>query len=1154
MFVNVYRLISAFIFLIILNNCGKSQQPKDKIDSRKKVQVTSQPVQFANLINEVIDENGRISALTGFTSAALISDGILTGDEKKSVLEDNLYSFSVPQGLIAEYSKPILVAGAALYSNIECDKQEFFPTIPKISDLPESDGDITACIRIKNHDSSEQKFVKIPHFSLIHDINKEKRSLLHITNLKTIVNGRDLIASWDTNNHVQIYRIKYCSSIDCSQAECVNFEVEKATVSHSYTFADDGNYHVCLSGFADEIQSDWTISEVINITTEESEITVSDTTPPENPRIIINGGSERTKNQEVKVTVSSYEADQIYMTNTQNCLNGGEWQIFNGDQIFSWALAQTNALATVYVKTRDEAGNESECVSRSIIHDNQPPSGLSFSINEGATYTNNDHVTLHFSAKDAKQVYISEIEGCGDDGSWATFAKTLPWRLPERNTQLNLYVKFRDSVNNETECLSDGIIHDDISPFGLLSINNGSAFTNSQTIDLKITSETATQIYVTNQSGCLEGGEWESLTNLKKWQISKENSENYVFMKLKDEAGNLSNCLMATVRHDSIPPSVDGIKLEDGISTANSKKTPTLSWGLASDINGSGISHYEIKIGTTKGSADVLPYTYAGNFGNFTFNLATPMIHGKTYYPTLRAIDKAGNSSLEIEGDGFIYGWYQSAYIKADDVDGEDSFGQALALLGDTLAVGMPYEDSGSSTLPGDETIADAGAAYVYKLVEQDQVKSWKKESYLKAIDIIDQGDRFGFSLSLSGNLLAISAPYEDSNQKSITNDLTNNSISADNSVSDSGAVYIFARSQADKLFSKSSYIKAPNGGEEDAFGYSVAISGNILAIGAPFEDNENTAIVNNGEAIVESAQRADSGAVYIFELVNNSWVFKAYIKAPNAGASDQFGKTVALSDSYLVVGAPGEDSSATEIASDNNDKTDSGAVYIFSKSDEGLWVFKQYIKPSELMESHQFGSALALENHTLAIGSPGDGNDLNVLIEGADLNTLSMNNNRPKSGAVWLYKLDDSLVWQNTAYIKSPNSDTDDQFGRSLAVTKENTLVVGAPNEDHLSTGISHLTQLNQATDYSAENEVAVGAAYVFSYGSSKWRLSAYVKGSNSEKSDKFGNQVSAYSNTFVCSASGEANSKGGVVNGLDIPVDDAGATASGAVYIFAH
>ena len=97
-------------------------------------------------------------------------------------------------------------------------------------------------------------------------------------------------------------------------------------------------------------------------------------------------------------------------------------------------------------------------------------------------------------------------------------------------------------------------------------------------------------------------------------------------------------------------------------------------------------------------------------------------------------------------------------------------------------------------------------------------------------------------------------------------------------------------------------YIKASNTGMGDNFGYSVAVSGDTMVVGAPYEASNATGV--NGNQNDNSAP--GSGAAYVFVRNGTTWSQQAYLKASNTGASDQFGWSVAVSGDTVVVGANG--------------------------------------------------------------------------------------------------------------------------------------------------------------------------------------------------------------------------------------------------------
>jgi len=246
----------------------------------------------------------------------------------------------------------------------------------------------------------------------------------------------------------------------------------------------------------------------------------------------------------------------------------------------------------------------------------------------------------------------------------------------------------------------------------------------------------------------------------------------------------------------------------------------------------------------------------------------------------------------------------QVGYIKASNPSERAQFGDAIALSGDgnTLAVGARAESSAAAGINGNEADASAGSSgAVYVFARQGD--RWVQQAYLKASNP-GINDQFGHLVALSadGNILAVSAPFEDSRATGVDGD------QADNSLEQSGAIYVFARRGA--VWFQQAYLKASNPGEAedgDQFGFSLALSddGTTLAAGAISEDSADARI--NGNQADNTANNA--GAVYVFARTGSRWSQQAYVKSssPNgADANDLFGYSVGLSadGDTLAVGA----------------------------------------------------------------------------------------------------------------------------------------------------------------------------------------------------------------------------------------------------------
>jgi hypothetical protein len=472
-------------------------------------------------------------------------------------------------------------------------------------------------------------------------------------------------------------------------------------------------------------------------------------------------------------------------------------------------------------------------------------------------------------------------------------------------------------------------------------------------------------------------------------------------------------------------------------------------------------------------------------------------------------------------------------YLKASNTGADDQFGYSVALStdGGTLAVGARYEDSAETGTAGtgaDNSATDSGAVYVF-------VRSggtWTQQAYLKAANA-GAGDLFGFSVALSadGSLLAVGAVNEDSGETGTA------ATGADDSATNSGAVYVFARGNG--TWTQQAYLKASNTGGGDQFGWRVALSadGATLAVGAPAEDSAEMGTTGTGA----DNTATDSGAVYVFTRGGGTWTQQAYVKASNTGGGDQFGISVALSadGGALAIGANAEDSAETGTAGTGTDNsaTDSGAVYLLTRAG-GTWTQQAYLKASNTGSGDQFGVSVALsaDGGTLAVGATfEDSAETGTTATGAD-------DSATDSGAVYVFTRAGG-TWTQQAYLKASNTGGGDRFGRSIALAADGrTLVVGANHEASAETGIG-----GTGADNSAASS---GAVYVFGRDDGAWTQRAYLKASNPGTGDQFGFSValSADGGTLAVGGSGEDSAE----RGTTATGADESATNSGAVYVF--
>jgi len=351
--------------------------------------------------------------------------------------------------------------------------------------------------------------------------------------------------------------------------------------------------------------------------------------------------------------------------------------------------------------------------------------------------------------------------------------------------------------------------------------------------------------------------------------------------------------------------------------------------------------------------------------------------------------------------------------------------------------------------------------------------KLWSHQAYLKAPNN-SNGDIFGNSVAISGDTIAVSAVNEDSTTTSIINgsDLS----STNNAGNNNGAVYVFTRT--DSTWSHQAYLKAPNNSNEDYFGSSVAISGDIIAVSAIYEDSTTTSIINGSDLSGTNDSGTDNGAVYVFTRTGSTWSHQAYLKAPNNSNDDYFGSSVAISGDTIAVGAPGEASTTTSIingsdlSSTNNAGNNNGAVYVFTRSGS-TWSHQAYLKAPNNSNLDVFGNSIAISGDTIAVGANNEDSTTTSIINGSDLS--STNNAGNNNGAVYVFTRSGS-TWSHQAYLKAPNNSNLDVFGNSIAISGD-TIAVGARLEDSTTTEIIHGSDLSGTNDSGDNN----GAVYVF-------------------------------------------------------------------------
>jgi hypothetical protein len=233
-----------------------------------------------------------------------------------------------------------------------------------------------------------------------------------------------------------------------------------------------------------------------------------------------------------------------------------------------------------------------------------------------------------------------------------------------------------------------------------------------------------------------------------------------------------------------------------------------------------------------------------------------------------------------------------------------------------------------------------------------------------------------------------------------------------------------------------------------DDFGSSVAISGTTAVVGTSGTDY--------------------AGRAYVFTKTSSGWKQTAELMGSDVVAGDEFGASVSIWGTTVVVGAESHANNA-------------GRAYVFTKTSSG-WKQTAELKGSDTVANDWFGWSVTVFDRTIVVGATGHGN---------------------YAGRAYVFT-NTAGVWKETAELKGSDTTAGDFFGYSVAISGT-TAIVGAENI------------ANKA-----------GAAYVFTKTRAAWPQVAEVEGSDTTAGDWFGSSVAISGTTAVVGAPGHAKYAG--------------------------
>lgn len=313
-------------------------------------------------------------------------------------------------------------------------------------------------------------------------------------------------------------------------------------------------------------------------------------------------------------------------------------------------------------------------------------------------------------------------------------------------------------------------------------------------------------------------------------------------------------------------------------------------------------------------------------------------------------------------------GWIEEQKLLAGDGAPDDQFGNSVAVSGEVIIVGAFGH-------------GEAGAAYMFRF--DPGAGGWVEEQKLLAADGT-AGDNFGYSVAVSGNVALIGAYGVDDNGVSSGSayifrfdgtrwveerkllasdgapyDFFGVSVALSDGVAvvgayltdegemNSGSAYVYRFNGS--TWMEEQKLVASDGAADDRFGGSVAVSGDVVVVGAVQDDDYGT----------------DSGSAYVYRVNGSVWIEEVKLLPTDGAARDKFGVSVAVSGNLVAIGA---------YMDDENDISDSGSVYGF-RFDGLTWVQTEKLVASDAWYADYLGFCVGVSGDATVAGAIQDDN-----------------------------------------------------------------------------------------------------------------------------------------------------------------------------------
>ena len=453
-------------------------------------------------------------------------------------------------------------------------------------------------------------------------------------------NDNPITAAITFNQNVTGFTI---GDINVNGATAANFTGSGSSYSIELTPTSNGTITVNIS-------ADAAVNSTSETNTASNQFTIEyDNIAPSAPSLNIAGGTSHVSSAAPTLTISAIGATEMYLTNTAACTAGGSWEGFATAK--AWTLAQMNATNTVYIKFRDNAGNETSCVNDSIIHDNINP--VTVLDNKPSSLTSDPSYDFDVLPDDGVLAYkysvISSLSLCGEatyGNTWINHNTNITGNVSGNGTW-KICVTGQDEAGNSQLAASateyiwqynsgQSKLYAPPDLEGTMIIAAGATYSNITNVSINLEASQATEIYLTNNPGCAGGGSWQPFSQTKGWTLAQTNSTATVYGKFRSSSGNESLCISDSIIHDSTRPTVT-INSSQTIESAAGADRIMLNVLFSEPVSGFSINDIQVSGGTKE--------AFAGSADSYTFEIIAASGTVTTYIPMDLTTDEAGNGN-----------------------------------------------------------------------------------------------------------------------------------------------------------------------------------------------------------------------------------------------------------------------------------------------------------------------------------------------------------------------------------------------------------------------------------------------------------------------------------------------------------------------------